>query len=99
MANSPKPSLTQAKNTRDINILLAQLARLTDAHGVLANQMNELAMVQLNVSATAQNADNYVQEAIPTILGALDEFDARLKILEEKLGVPIPVLDNEGKTT
>ena len=97
MTNSPKSPYKQAKNDRDITIALAQLARLSDAYGVLTNQLQELAMVQMHVSATAQETRNYVREAAQTTLTVLDEFAARIKVLEEKLGVDTPVLDNEGE--
>lgn len=77
---------------------LAQLVRLADAQGALTNKVAELAGAQITMVDAAQGAHDYVQEAIPTILGALDEFDERIKVLEEKLGVATPVLDNEGET-
>lgn len=97
MAKSTQSLHKQAKNDRDITIALAQLARLSDAYGVLTNQLQELAMAQMHVSATAQEARNYVREAAQTTVAALDEFDARIKVLEEKLGVGTPILDNEGE--
>ncbi len=99
MGNASKVQRNQVKNTKDLTEMLKHLVRLSDSNGVLANQMQELAGVQHSLLQAVGDSQAYVQEAIPTFLGALDEFDARLKVLEEKLGVEPPVLDNEGDTS
>ena len=84
------PHLTQA---------IVEIGRLSQAYQLLVRQMEEIALVQIKVTADTQEARSHMGDAVLAMKDVLEEFDARIARIEQHLGIETKrVLDNDGTT-
>ena len=98
MSKSTKPFKKKTPQMPQATALLARLAEVNEANIKLSQQMQQLAGLQSGLATQAEETHTYIVDFIHRTVAALDHFDKRLRVLEEKAGVPSPVLDNDSET-
>jgi hypothetical protein len=78
---------------------LQQVLQFGDQLQLINAQVQELSLIQLRVKGETDEARNAMGDAVIAMQEVLEEFDARIKRIEEKLGIETETLDNEGTAT
>lgn len=98
MSKSTK-SFQKRKTGSAVSKALQQVLQFGDQLQVINAQVQELSLIQLRVKGETDEARNAMGDAVIAMQEVLEEFDARIKRIEEKLGIETETLDNEGTPT
>lgn len=99
MSKTTRSFQRRKKQGTQVSKALQQVLQFGDQLQLINAQVQELSLIQLRVKGETDEARNAMGDAVIAMQEVLEEFDARIKRIEEKLGIETETLDNEGTAT